>query len=101
MAIMIAAQINLNHNPGRRASTLPKRGAEAMQILSDILCGLLTALTAAAFAQFGVTLKAQDAHQSKAEPEVHRTVKTQAKTAPKPYVEVARRERPTAPAKGA
>jgi hypothetical protein len=60
-----------------------------MQVLTDILCSLLAALTAAAFAQFGVNLKAKDP-DPKSQPEVHRTTQAKAKSAPKPYVEVAR-----------
>lgn len=58
-----------------------------MQVLTDILCSLLAALTAAAFAQFGVNLKAKDAHP-KSQPEVHRTTQAKAQSAPKPYVDV-------------
>jgi hypothetical protein len=44
----------------------------------DILCAFLTMLAAAAFAQFGVTLKAKDEARA-AGPEVHRTVHAQSR----------------------
>jgi hypothetical protein len=45
----------------------------------DFLCALVTVLAAAAFAQFGVTLKADD---QKAQPEVHRTDQEQSRRMP-------------------
>lgn len=70
-----------------------------MQVLSDIFCSLLAALTAAAFAQFGVTLKARDAHKP-SDPEVHRTSSRASASAPEPYVTVARRSRGVAHIRG-
>jgi len=66
-----------------------------VQAVFDILCSLLAALAAAAFAQFGVTLEAKDVHH-KPQPEVRRTTHAEAVAKPKPYVTAPRKASPVA-----